>query len=103
MKIERKSKLELGNVELPDVFILNNMPNIEGIDLKVYLYLMFLNKNQKEFELKDIAKALYITDQELSFSIERLLEEELITKISGGFNIVDLREVENFDRVDGEV
>lgn len=94
MKIERKSKLELGSIELPDVFILNNMPNIEGIDLKVYLYLMFLNKKQKEFELKDIAKALYITDQELSFSIERLLEEELITKISGGFNIVDLREVE---------
>ena len=59
MKIERKSKLELGSIELPDVFILNNMPNIEGIDLKVYLYLMFLNKKQKEFELKDIAKALY--------------------------------------------
>lgn len=94
MKIEKKSKLELGNVEIPEVFIINNMPSLEGIDLKVYLYLVFLNSTKKEFELKDIAKVLYITDSELSISLERLQAEELIAKISGGYTIIDLREVE---------
>lgn len=94
MKVEKKSKLELGSTELYDLFILNNMPSLEPNDLKVYLYLLFLNKTNKEVELKDIAKVLFITEQEASISLERLQAEELISKISGGFNIVDLRENE---------
>lgn len=94
MKIEKKSKLNLGLTEVSDIFIINNMPSLEGNDLKVYLYLNFLLKSKKEFEVKDIAKALLISEQELSLSIERLQAEELISKIPNGFNIVDLREVE---------
>ena len=44
--------------------------------------------------MKDIEKALYISDTELSNCIERLQAEELISKIPGGFNITDLREIE---------
>ena len=37
MKFVQKSKLELGDLNLPDLFIINYMPSLEGVDLKVYL------------------------------------------------------------------
>lgn len=94
MKFVKKSKMELSDTLVPDLFILNNMVSLEAVDIKVYLYMLFLNKTQTEIDNQTFAKKLCITENELSFSLDRLQTEELIVKTSQGFNIVDLKEIE---------
>lgn len=91
MKFLQKSSLELGEIVLPDLFVLNYMNQLEGIDIKIYLYILFLSKKGIEIEKNDLAKKLNITDQELSFGLERLQAEELLVRTTHGYNIVDIR------------
>lgn len=94
MKFVQKSSLELGDVVLPDLFILNYMPQLESIDVKIYLYILFLSKKGLEIDKPDLAKKLGITEQELSFGFERLQAEELLVRTTHGYNISDIRENE---------
>ncbi len=94
MKFVQKSSLELGEIVLPDLFILNYMPQLEQIDVKIYLYIIFLSKKQIEIDKADLAKKLGISEQELSFGFERLQAEELITRTTHGYTITDIRENE---------
>lgn len=94
MKFAQKSSLELGEIVLPDLFILNYMPQLESIDVKIYLYIIFLSKKGLEIEKSDLAKKLGITEQELSFSLERLQTEGLLIRTTHGYNIADIRENE---------
>ena len=79
MKFVQKNKMELGDTLIPDLFILNNMPSLEGLDLKLYIYMLFLSKMGKETDKADLAKKLNVTEQEIGFAIERLQGEDLIT------------------------
>lgn len=94
MKLVKKSKMELSDTLVSDLFILNHMISLEEVDIKVYLYLLFLSKTQTEIDNATLSKKLCITENELSFSLDRLQTEELIVKTSQGFSIVDLKEVE---------
>lgn len=94
MKFVRKDNLELSDTEISDLFILNYMNSLEGIDIKLYLYMQFLAKKGLELDKEIIAKNMQVTLQELSYSFERLQAEELITKTTHGYNLVDLKYVE---------
>ena len=94
MKFVKKNKMELSETLISDLFILNYMVSLEAIDIKVYLYLVFLSKSQSEIDNATFAKKLCITENELSFSLDRLQTDELLVKTSQGFSIVDLKEIE---------
>lgn len=94
MKFVSKSKLELEDTMLPDLFIVNHMNSLEPIDLKVYIYILYLSKTGEEIETVNMAKKLNISEQDISYSFDRLQSEELINKTTNGFNIVNLKEVE---------
>lgn len=94
MKFVSKSKLELADTPLPDLFIVNHMNSLEPIDLKVYIYILYLSKNNEEIDSVNISKKLSMSEQDLSFSLDRLQSEELISKTTYGFNIVNLKEAE---------
>ena len=94
MKFVSKSKLELADTVLPDLFIVNHMNSLEPIDVKVYIYMQYLSKNNEEIDSVTMAKKLSTTEQEISFSLDRLQSEELISKTTYGFNIINLKEVE---------
>lgn len=94
MKIVRKSKMELGDTQIPDLFILNYMSTLEDIDVKVYLYLLICEKNGIEIDISYLSKNLCVTEQEIKLSLERLQSEGLLLKNSTGYNIVDIKEQE---------
>ena len=56
MKFVQKNKMELGDTMLPDLFIMNNMVSLEGIDLKLYIYMLFLSKIGSEADKATLAK-----------------------------------------------
>lgn len=94
MKFVKKNKMELSDTEVSDLFIQNYMVSLEAVDIKVYLYLLFLAKNGSEMDQSTLSKKLCMSEQEVAFSLDRLQVEELIIKTSQGFNLVDLKEVE---------
>lgn len=93
MRFETQTNdLKLGDTLLPDVFILDYMQLMQQDDLKVYIYLLFLSKKNIDIEAKDISKRLNISEQTLSFSLDRLQTDGLLVKTEHGFNILDLKE-----------
>ena len=93
-KFTKKDKIELGDTQIPDLFILNYMSSLESIDIKVYIYILFLAKMNAEIDIETLAKKLNLSTQDISFALERLQTEELLIKNSSGYNIVDLKDEE---------
>lgn len=94
MKFIKKSNIELGDTQVPDLVITNMLDSIEGNDFKLYVYLVFSSKNGLELEKKDISKKTGISESELSFSFDRLEVLGLITKTTQGYYITDIKENE---------
>lgn len=94
MKFTQKNNIELNDTLIPDLFILNYMLSLQDIDIKAYIYILFLAKNNMDIDESTLSKKLGISEQDLSFCLERLQAEELIVKNQHGFNIVDIKEVE---------
>ena len=94
MKVSQKSKLELSDIEIPDLFILNHMGSLDGNDVKLYLYLIFASKRDLEIDNQILMKRLSMSEQDLELSLDRLQGEGLILKNTHGFSIVDIKELE---------
>ena len=94
MKVVHKSKMQLGDTQVPDLFILNYMNNLEFVDIKLYLYFLYIQKNSIDFDISELSKSICVTEQEIKLSIERLQTEGLILKNANGFYVNDLKEAE---------
>lgn len=94
MKFIQKNKLELGDTLVPDLFILNNMKSLNEIDIKVYIYVLYLLKKGADVDSDMVIKDLDLTDEEFKTSIEVLQAEGLLQKTTRGIVVVDLKESE---------
>lgn len=94
MKFVSKNKMELSDTNISDLFILNYMNSLQGLDIRLYIYILFALKNHIELDISEIAKRLEVTEAAISNSLDVLQAEELITKTTQGFIVVDLKEVE---------
>lgn len=94
MKFIQKNKLELGDTLVPDLFILNNMKSLNEVDLKVYIYILYLLKKGVDVDSDMIIKDLDLTQEEFKTSIEVLQAEEVLQKTTRGIVVVDLKEAE---------
>lgn len=94
MKFVKKNKLELGDTLVPDLFILNYMNLLEPLDVKIYIYILFLCKNVLEQDKPTIAKKIGISEDELESSLSRLQAEGIVIKTTQGYIISDLKENE---------
>ncbi len=94
MKFISKKKIDFSDTQVADIFILNYMTRLEHIDIKVYLFILYLLKTELEMTDEEICKKIGITKDELSFSLDRLITEELLIKTTAGFNVINLKEKE---------
>ena len=90
----QKKKLELGDTLVPDLFILNNMKALGKNDIHVYLYLLYLLKNNVEIDSELLMKNLELSADELKISLDVLTAEGLIQKTTRSAVVVDLKETE---------
>jgi DnaD/phage-associated family protein len=81
---------------IPDVFISEYMPSLEGDFIKVYIYCLFLSKYKKNPSSDDIAKKLELQTQRVKEALVRLEELGLISRGTNEnvINITDLKERE---------
>ena len=93
MKIEQNEKdILFSETNIPDIFFSEHMPQIPGEYLKVYLYMIFLSKYGKDIKINDLSKKLNIPLKTIQDAAKYLEENELITKKTTGYIIVDLQE-----------
>ena len=93
MKLEQKEKsLLFSETILPDIFFSEYLSNLPGDYLKIYLYMIFLSKYNKEIKLTDLSKKLNIPLKTINDGIKNLEENNLILKKTTGYIVIDLQE-----------
>lgn len=95
MKLEQNEKTFLFSVtEIPDVFFTEYLSQSSGDFIKVYLYILFLSKYNKEIKLNDLSKKLDLQLKTIQEALKYWEELGVITKKTTGFIINDLQEIE---------
>ena len=93
MKLEQNEQpLLFSNTDLPDIFFAEYLSQIPGDFLKVYLYLIFLSKFNKDIKINDLSKKLSLPLKIITDATKFLEEQELIVKKTNGYIIVNLQE-----------
>lgn len=95
MKLEQNElSLLFSTTILPDVFFTEYLSQLSGDCVKIYLYMSFLAKYNKEIKLNDLSKKLNIPLKTIQDSIKLLEDEQIITKKNTGYIVNNLQEIE---------
>lgn len=95
MKLEQgNSQFMFNQTPLPDIFFTEYISEAPGDYIKVYLYLLFLSKYNKEIKLNDLSKKISLPLKVIQDSISYWENIGTITKKGNGYIINNLQEIE---------
>lgn len=95
MKLDQSDlSLLFSSTNLPDIFFTEYLSQISGDALKVYLYMTFLAKYNKDIRLNDLSKKLELPLKTIQDSIKYLEEQTLITRKNTGYILNNIQEIE---------
>ncbi len=95
MKLEQNDQLPLfSNTQIPDIFFSEYLSSANGDFIKVYLYLLFLSKYDKDIKINDLSKKLGLSLNTIQDAIKYWEEQEVLTKKSNGYILNNLQEIE---------
>ena len=93
MKLEQKDKsLLFSETTIPDIFFSEYLSDMPSDYLKIYLYITFLSKYNKDIKLNDLSKKLNIPLKIINYGLKYLEENNLILRKTNGYIIIDLQE-----------
>jgi DnaD/phage-associated family protein len=82
------------DTQVPDVFITEYLPSLDGNVVKVYIYCLFLSKYDKQASSDDIAKKLEMEPAQVKDSLACLEGLGVIARNDNGITLLDLKEKE---------
>ena len=95
MKLEQNElSMLFSTTSLPDIFITEYLSEASGDFIKVYLYMLFLSKYNKEIKLNDLSKKIALPLTTIQAAIKHWEDAEVITKKGTGYIINNIQEVE---------
>ena len=95
MKLEQNDKSMLfSNTEIPDVFFTEYLYSANGDYIKVYLYILFLSKYDKDIKINDLSKKLALPLKTIQEAFKYWEEAGVLIKKHTGYILVNLQEVE---------
>ena len=95
MKLEKNDlPILLSTTEISDLFFTEYFSQSKGDYIKVYLYLVFISKYNKEVKLNDLSKKLALPISTLQDALKYWESLELITKKTSGYVVNNLQEME---------
>lgn len=95
MKLEQNEETSLfSTTKIPDIFFSEYLSQSSGDYIKVYLYILFLSKYNKDIKLNDLSKKLALPFQTIQDSLKYWEDLGVITKKGTGFIINNLQEIE---------
>lgn len=95
MKLEQNDKpLIFSNTEIADVFFTEYLSQASGDSIKVYLYILFLSKYNKEVKLNDLYKKLELPLKTVQDALKYWEDTGVLTKKNTGYIVNNLQEIE---------
>ena len=95
MKLEQNDLLPLfSSTSLPDIFFTEYLPEANGDYLKVYLYILFLSKYDKDIKLNDLSKKLNLSFKIIQDAMKYWEDQNVIVKKNTGYAFNNLQEIE---------
>ncbi len=94
MELDKNEMRLFSSIEIPELFISDYMPLLNSDSIKVYLYLLFAQKNNIDTNILDLSKRIGSTVDIVKKSFEKLEQLELIMKKPNGYILKDIREIE---------
>ena len=95
MKLEQNDKSMLfSNTEIPDVFFTEYLSAANGDYVKVYLYILFLSKYDKDIKLNDLSKKLSLPLKTIQDAFKYWEDAGVLIKKHTGYVLVNIQEVE---------
>lgn len=93
MKLEQPElPLLFSETVVPDIFFAEYLSNMPSNSVKIYLYLIFLSKYNKDVKINDLSKKLELPLKDINDGIAYLETNGLITKKETGYIIANLQE-----------
>lgn len=95
MKLESNDlPLIFSSTKLPDVFFTEYLSQSNGDYVKVYLYIIFLSKYDKDIKINDLSKKLELPLKTIQDAIKYWEEIGALTKKNTGYIVNNLQEIE---------
>lgn len=95
MKLEQNELLPIfSNTTLPDIFFTEFLPEANGDYIKIYLYILFLSKYDKDIKINDLCKKLGLPLKVIQDGMKYWEDHEVLTKKNTGYIINNLQEKE---------
>lgn len=95
MKLEQNDlSMLFSSTNLPDVFITEYLSEAPGDYIKIYLYMIFLSKYNKDIKLNDLSKKIAVPLNIIQDALKYWEESNVITKKGTGYIVNNIQEVE---------
>lgn len=95
MKLENADLSSLfSNTLIPDIFFSEYLSEASGDFIKVYLYMVFLSKYDKDIKVNDLSKKLVLPLKTIQDAVKYWEEQGLLTKKNTGYIINNMQEIE---------
>ena len=92
--VQKEQSFLFSNTSIPDVFFAEYLSPANGDFIKVYLYIFYLSKYNKEIKLNDLSKKLNLSLKTIQEAMQYWETQNIITKTPSGYILNDLQELE---------
>lgn len=95
MKLEQNNLSPLfSSTNIPDIFFTGYLPEANGDFIKVYLYILFLSKYDKDIKINDLCKKLCLSLKTIQDAMKYWEDQGVIVKKNTGYSFNNLQEIE---------
>ncbi len=94
MQIEESRKLLLSDTLVPDIFIMEHLPSLSGLAVKIYLYALFCARTKHALTETDMARRMGEEPDMIKAALTELAAAELIALKDRGFDFLDIKAAE---------
>ena len=95
MKLEQNdTSMIFSTTNISDVFFTEYLSQANGDYIKIYLYILFLSKYNKDIKLNDLSKKLALPLKTIQDALKYWEDLEVITKKNTGYILNNLQEIE---------
>ena len=95
MKLEQNDLSPLfSGTNIPDIFFTGYLPEANGDFIKVYLYILFLSKYDKDIKINDLCKKLGLSLKVIQDAMKYWEDQGVIVKKNTGYSFNNLQEIE---------
>ncbi|MGI6299171.1 MAG: DnaD domain protein [Saccharofermentanales bacterium] len=94
MQIEEHQRLLLSDTLVPDLFILEHLPALSGLAVKIYIYALLCTRSRRTLTESDLARRMGEENDMIKAALAELAAAELIELRDRGFSFIDIKATE---------